>query len=276
MSQSEAYWIVFVVAFLAVALWESTAPVRPSALAAERRWSVHGVLLAIGALLKTLVLRASPVLVASKAAANPTGLMNHTLMPAPVRWIVALLVLDLARYATHRLFHSFYWLWRVHEVHHSDPDYDVSTGARFHPLEILISQTIYLGVVLVLAPPAAAVLCSELLSVAINFFAHANALLPEPLERAVAKVFVTPAFHRLHHSLEAADQQTNFSQTFPWWDWIFGTSGRRLDKRELETGVKEVPQDAALRLGWLVAAPFLRRPRLNQSVRAPLGAKSSN
>ena len=114
-------------------------------------------------------------------------------------------------------------LWRVHEVHHSDPDYDVSTAARFHPIEVVSVQGAYLAAVALLAPPPIAVFLSELLTVVLNLFAHANASFPRKVEKCLGIVFMTPDVHRIHHSADEADHSRNFGQTFIWWDRIFGT-----------------------------------------------------
>src|SRR5437667_12180991 len=118
-------------------------------------------------------------------------------MPIGVRCVIAVLLLDFVRYGQHYLYHSVSMLWRIHRVHHSDPDYDWSTGLRFHPAEVLLTQGIYLGVIALLAPPAVAVLALGLTEAAVNFFAHANAALPTWLETPLRRLVITPDMHRI-------------------------------------------------------------------------------
>src|SRR6478672_10911995 len=139
--QSTTYWIAFVGAFLAVAVWESFQPKRPL----------------VSTLLVKVVLRVSPVVVATAVAGSRWGILNRPWLPFAVRCAATLLLLDLTNYLVHRTYHAVGFLWRVHEVHHSDPDYDVSTAGRFHPLEVLIGQTGLLSVIALSAPPPAAV-----------------------------------------------------------------------------------------------------------------------
>ena len=254
--EGAAYWTLFVATFLAIAIWESFQPRSRLSVPAEQRWGRHGILLAISGVLMTAVLRASPVLVAAGAAGSRYGLLNQPWLPFPLRSVLAVLLLDLALYASHRTFHSFYWLWRVHEVHHSDVDYDVSTAARFHPLEVILVRGFYLGVVALAAAPPEAAFAAELLMVVLNLFAHANASLPAWCERPLRTVFITPDLHRIHHSEDAAEQTRNFGQTFSIWDRLFGTYAAGIQVEA--TGVKGVPGGRP-RVGMLLAAPFQRR-----------------
>ena len=258
---SAAYWSVFVVVFLAVAVWESFQPKHALAFPAERRWGRHGLLFVIGGVAYTVLFRVSPIAVASAVSGSRFGLLNKTWMPFALRCLAAVVLLDLLHYATHRAFHSFSILWRVHEVHHSDPDFDVSTSARFHPLEIVLVQGAYFAAVAVLAPPPPAVFAAGLLAMMLNIFAHANVSLPGWLEGTVRAVLVTPDMHRIHHSEEIAEQSSNFGQTFPWWDRLFGTylpEAAAGDK--MTTGIAGMKGAESVGLGFMLAEPFVRLP----------------
>jgi sterol desaturase/sphingolipid hydroxylase (fatty acid hydroxylase superfamily) len=224
---SPAYWIVFTGAFLAVAQWESVRPLRPLQVPAHRRWKQHGFLTVIGMIIRFPLVRLSPVAAAVLAQQNGWSLFRQPFFATGWGWwaavIGAILALDLTKYGTHRLYHAISWLWRLHRVHQSDPDFDVSTGARFHPVEPVLVEAADLAAVWVLAPPVGAVFAAVLLSVTVNFLEHANAKLPSPWECGLRLFLITPALHRIHHSDKFEDQQRNFGETFPWWDRLFGT-----------------------------------------------------
>jgi sterol desaturase/sphingolipid hydroxylase (fatty acid hydroxylase superfamily) len=224
---SPAYWIVFTAAFLAAAQWESARPLNALNVPAQRRWKQHGILTIIGMLIRFPLVRLSPVAGAVLAQQNDWALFRRPFFLSGAGWwiavLVAILALDLTKYATHRLYHTISWLWRLHRVHHSDPDFDVSTGARFHPLEPLLVEATDLAAIWVLAPPVGAVFAAVMIGVVVNFLEHANAELPESVERRLRLILITPALHRIHHSDKFEDQQHNFGETFPWWDHIFGT-----------------------------------------------------
>ena len=220
---SSAYWIAFIAAFLAVAVWESARPLRPLSAAASRRWGNHAALYAASIIFSGLVLRFSPVFVAFAVRDAHHGLLNRAFIPYWLSFAATLPALDLILYGSHRLYHSVHFLWRIHEVHHSDRDFDVSTAVRFHPIEVFITQGLYLGAIALLAPPAAAVFTSQILVVVENLFVHANKSLPPTVERALRWIVITPDLHRIHHSEGLAEQNLNYGQLFPWWDRLFGT-----------------------------------------------------
>ena len=172
--------------------------------------------------------------------------------------VVAILALDLVRYSTHRLSHSVGALWRFHQVHHSDPDFDISTALRVHPIEVVLTQGAYLLTVAVLAPPVVAVLIAELGSILQSFFSHANASLPRWVEKPLRAVFVTPDMHRIHHSEEVAEQYKNLSDIFPWWDHLFGTYVEKpaAGDDKIVTGRKGFQNERSLGIGFMLAQPF--------------------
>ena len=258
-TESHAYWFLTVVFFLAIGTWETFRPNRDLTVAAGRRWRNHGLMLAIAAVCNTLLLHVSPVALSLIVANSRFGVLNRPGLPMALRWAIAIAFLDLTHYWIHRSYHLFPWLWRVHQVHHSDPDYDVSTAARFHPVETVITASVILGVIALLAPPPFAVLTSELMTLALNLAVHANASLPAWGENALRLAFFTPDLHRIHHSEDIRDQQRNMGVMFPWWDRLFGTytpavsSGKAIFK----TGLMGMEHRDGLSLGFMLAEPFL-------------------
>jgi sterol desaturase/sphingolipid hydroxylase (fatty acid hydroxylase superfamily) len=255
--ESGAYWCVFVAAFLACAVWESFRPKRNFS-GTERRWGKHGILLIICTVASVGLYRISPVVMAVNVSASKFGLLNKTWLPFAVRCVIAILALDLVRYGAHRLHHAVAALWRLHQIHHSDADFDVSTGLRVHPIEVVLTQGAYLAVVAILAPPIGAVLIAELASALQSFFSHANASLPLWLEKPLRAVFVTPDMHRIHHSEEMQEQFKNLGDIFPFWDHLFGTylAAPAAGEAGLVTGLKGFQNDRGLDLGFMLALPF--------------------
>lgn len=257
--ESYAYWITFVATFLAVAAWESFRPRRELSTAPERRWAPHGIVLLLCTIISVGVYRVSPVLLAASVAGNRFGMLNKAWLPFLGQCVLAVLLLDLVKYATHRAHHSIAWLWRVHRVHHSDPDFDVSTATRVHPIEVVAMQGAYFAAIAVLAPPVAAVLVVEIVSCFQSFFGHANASLPGWVEERLRVLFYTPDLHRIHHSEEFAEQSANFGDIFPWWDRVFRTYLATPAKGQagLIVGVKGYQNQASLGVGFMLAQPFL-------------------
>lgn len=255
--ESAAYWICFVAAFLACAVWESVRPNR-EAKATERRWGKHGVILILCTAATVALYRISPVVMAANVSGSRYGLLNKPWLPYFLRCALAILVLDLTRYVTHRLSHAVSLLWRIHQVHHSDPDFDISTALRVHPLEVLFTQGTYLVTVALLAPPLAAVLIAELASVLQSFFIHANASLPRWLDQPLRAVLVTPNMHRIHHSEEVGEQFKNLSDIFGFWDRLFGTyvEAPAAGDATMVTGLKGFQNEESLGIGFMLAQPF--------------------
>ena len=175
----------------------------------------------------TIVLRLSfPILavgLALVAQDRGWGLFNIIDLPGWVAILVSIIVLDLVIYLQHVLFHAVPALWRLHRMHHADLEFDVTTGLRFHPVEILLSMGIKLAVVMALGPPAVAVLIFEVLLNATAMFNHSNVRLPTFVDRALRLIVVTPDMHRVHHSIRPEETNSNFGFNLPWWDRLLGT-----------------------------------------------------
>src|SRR5437660_12133403 len=172
--QSDPRTALFLLAFVVFAVWETFLPRRVAIASTARRWTAHAALWFISDVGIGWIYRASVVVTAAAVSGSRYGLLNREIAPFWARCIVAVLLLDLVRYGQHYLYHSVGVLWRIHQVHHADLDYDWSTGLRFHPVEALLTQGSYLAVVAALAPPPAAVFGLEMATIAVNLFVHAN------------------------------------------------------------------------------------------------------
>lgn len=209
--------------FALMALWEWLAPRRPRTAPRAARWPSNLGLVALNTVLLRLLMPTSLVAFASLLEASGWGLLGLMSLPMWLEFLVALVVLDLLIYGQHVLFHRVPWLWRLHRMHHADTDIDVTNGLRFHPLEIVLSMGIKLIAVAVLGAPAMAVLVFEAILNALAVFNHANARLPDGLDRALRPWVVTPDMHRIHHSWLPAEHHRNFGFNLSVWDRWFGT-----------------------------------------------------
>jgi sterol desaturase/sphingolipid hydroxylase (fatty acid hydroxylase superfamily) len=256
--EGRAFWALFTAAFIGIAIWESVRPKRMLSGAVERRWGSHAIMLLAASLVTTVLYRFSPVVLASSVAASRFGVLNKPALPFVARCLLTLLVLDLVKYTLHRTTHSVHLLWRLHQVHHSDPDFDVSTAIRHHPAESIFTQGAYLAAIAVLAPPAGAVLIAELASCVQGFVMHANASLPSWLEKSLRWIYITPDFHRIHHSAEMSEQSRNLGDILPWWDRLFRTylAQPAAGQDGIVIGLKGIQPDRSLSPAFMLMSPF--------------------
>ncbi|MDT8321771.1 MAG: sterol desaturase family protein [Xanthomonadales bacterium] len=214
---------VFLSVFAVMALWELYAPRRALKLSKMMRWGNNLGLVVFNTVLLRLLFPAAAVGMAVFAARQGWGLLNHFEWPFWLALVIAVAALDFVIWLQHVMVHSIPLLWRLHRVHHADPDYDLTTGARFHPLEIILSMLIKFSAIVVLGPPVAAVIVFEVLLNATAMFNHANVRLPAALDRVLRWFVVTPDMHRVHHSVETDEMNSNFGFNLPWWDRLLGT-----------------------------------------------------
>ncbi len=212
---------VFLAIFAAMASWEAVAPLRRSGLPRLVRWSNNLAMVAVGNLLLKLVFPLTAVSFAALAQARGWGLLGQVNWPGWLELALAFVILDLAIYAQHRLFHSLPLLWRLHRVHHADTMIDVTTALRFHPLEIALSMGIKLAVITLAGASAEAVLLFEIVLNGAAMFNHANVSLPAWLERPLRWAIVTPDMHRIHHSTLADETNSNYGFNLSCWDRLF-------------------------------------------------------
>ncbi|HEU4646555.1 MAG TPA: sterol desaturase family protein [Burkholderiales bacterium] len=227
---------VFLAVFAALALWERAAPARTLRLARLVRWRANLGLAVVNTLVLRVVLPGSALAFAALAADEGWGLLNWVDVPAWAAVLAGVVVLDLVIYLQHVLFHSVPALARLHAVHHADPDFDLTTGIRFHPLEIVLSALIKFAAIAALGAPVLAVFLFEVLLNATAMFNHANASLPAWLEPWVRRVLVTPDMHRTHHSVIEAERNSNYGFCLSVWDRWLGTY-TPAPKGELDIGL---------------------------------------
>jgi sterol desaturase/sphingolipid hydroxylase (fatty acid hydroxylase superfamily) len=259
------WWYVFAISFVAIALAESFLPACSLSTSTPRRWTSNSILLAVSSVLVVCAYQLTGIAVASAAAASSRGLLNHAPLPYWVRFTIGFAIVDLTAYASHRTFHAAAPLWRVHSVHHSETDLDLTTGLRFHPVEALFVQGLLLAVIGVLGLPPAAVGLAGLTVIVQNFLTHANLQIPKFAERWLRLLIITPGMHRLHHSENVPEQNTNFGTIFSVWDRVFGTynGAQPAEAEPARYGLAEIGNGSKLHAAGLLLLPFRRQSKSN-------------
>lgn len=209
--------------FAIMAVWEIKAPRRALTLTRTVRWLNNLGLEFLNSIILRLLFPAAAVGMAAFAAENGWGLFNHFEIALPLAVLLSVVAMDFIIYLQHVLVHAVPVLWRLHRVHHADLDYDVTTGARFHPIEIILSMLIKFATIAVLGPPLVAVVIFEVVLNAMAMFNHANVRLPLGLDRLLRLIVVTPDMHRVHHSVEDNEANSNFGFNLSIWDRLLGT-----------------------------------------------------
>jgi sterol desaturase/sphingolipid hydroxylase (fatty acid hydroxylase superfamily) len=250
--------IAFAAVLMLLAAGEWLSPRRRLTIHRRQRWPGNIAVVIIDTLVLRVVFPTAAVGAALVAEANGWGLLNRVGISSWLAIVVAVIVLDLVIYAQHVAFHAVPPLWRLHRMHHADLDIDVTTGLRFHPLEILLSMVIKLGAVMALGAPALAVMIFEILLNATSMFSHSNIRLPLWIDRPLRRIVVTPDMHRVHHSIVARETQSNFGFNLPWWDRLFGTYRAQPEAGHdgMTIGLPVFRDPAELRLDRLLLQPF--------------------
>jgi sterol desaturase/sphingolipid hydroxylase (fatty acid hydroxylase superfamily) len=241
-----------------MAAWEMCAPRRQRTVAKKVRWLSNLGLVALNTLAVRVFFPLGMVSIALIAEERGWGLFNAHPQPGWLAVLLTVVALDLFIYLQHVLFHAVPILWRLHMVHHADLDIDVTTGVRFHTIEILLSLGIKAAGVLLLGAPALGVLAFEVLLNATSMFNHANVRMPAVLDRLLRMVLVTPDMHRVHHSVNPAETNSNFGFNMPWWDYLFGTyRAQPLAGHEgMTIGLHQFRDERVERLPVMLALPF--------------------
>ncbi len=247
--------------FLLVALWERLAPCRQLCDSKGRRWRINLSLVAINAVVPRFLVPILPASMAVMAHVNGWGLLNNMSLPGWVKVAAALIFLDLIIYLQHLVFHYQPLLWRLHRVHHTDLDIDVTTGNRFHPLEIIISLLIKLAAVAICGAPATAVIIFETILNAAAQFNHGNIRIQPQIDRWLRLVIVTPDMHRVHHSVIVRETNSNFGFNIPVWDRLFGTYRAQPQDGHpgMTIGLREFRATTALSFVALLVLPFKKK-----------------
>ncbi len=252
----------FLGVLVVVATWEQLLPRRARLTTRRARWPHNIAVAALGTALVRLALPATAVTFALGWQALGRGMLPALGLPFPLDVVLAVILLDLAIYGQHVLFHAVPVLWRLHRMHHADVDFDVTTGVRFHPLEILLSMLIKFAVIAAIGAPALAVLVFEVMLNATSMFNHGNVRLPEGVDRWLRWIVVTPDMHRVHHSVIRRETDSNYGFNLPWWDRLFGTYRAQPQEGHvgMTIGLMQFRDSAELRLDRLLTQPF-RSPK---------------
>jgi sterol desaturase/sphingolipid hydroxylase (fatty acid hydroxylase superfamily) len=244
--------------FTVMVIWELVGPRCKQAIGRGMRWPSNLGVVMVDTLLVRLVFPVTAVGLALVAETHGWGLFNEITLPVWIAVFASVVLLDLAIYFQHVLFHAVPALWRLHRMHHADLEFDVTTGLRFHPIEILLSMVIKLAVVAALGAPAVAVLIFEVLLNATSMFNHGNVHLPLGFDRALRWFVVTPDMHRVHHSILARETNSNFGFNLPWWDRLFGTYRAQpaAGHEGMTIGIEQFRDPRELGLDRMLLQPF--------------------
>jgi sterol desaturase/sphingolipid hydroxylase (fatty acid hydroxylase superfamily) len=259
--------------FILMAVWEFVTPRRKQGIRRGWRWPNNLGVVVVNTVLVRIVFPTTAVGLAILAETRGFGLFNVFALPAWIAVAGSVVILDLAIYLQHVLFHAVPALWRLHRMHHADLEIDVSTGLRFHPIEILLSMLIKFAVVAALGAPALAVLIFEVLLNATSMFNHANVRMPLGLDRVLRWVVVTPDMHRVHHSILSGETNSNFGFNLPWWDRLFGTYRAQpaAGHEGMTIGIEQFRDSRELGLDRMLIQPFR-----GEAGRYPLGRREAN
>jgi len=260
LSLNEGAWrlSIFVAIFAIMIIWEILLPRRNSDnKKLFRRSNNLGVML-IYTLLIRFTVPILPVGVALYATEHSWGLFNNIALPMWLFIPLTVVILDLMIYFQHRIFHAVPMFWKLHRMHHTDTEYDLTTGIRFHPIEIILSLLIKIAAVMLLGVPAIAVILFEIILSTAAVFNHSNVQIPIGIDRILRLFIVTPDMHRVHHSVHQIETDSNFGFSVPWWDRIFGTyiAQPRDGHLEMEIGIETFREDKDSRVDQLLIQPF--------------------
>jgi sterol desaturase/sphingolipid hydroxylase (fatty acid hydroxylase superfamily) len=242
-----------------MALWEQVAPRRLLITSKRMRWISNLGLVLTDSILVRLVFPTALVGAALLSQQKGWGLLNLFELPCLLDLCFGVLILDFTIYLQHLMFHAVPLFWRLHMVHHSDMDFDVTTGIRFHPIEIILSMGIKMAVVFLAGPSPLAVLIFEVLLNGTAMFNHGNVRYSKTIDAILRLFVVTPEMHRVHHSNIRWETNCNFGFNFPWWDRLLGTYRDQPFKGHLEMtiGLDQFKEPKRLTFPWLIVLPFI-------------------
>lgn len=246
--------------FITVAIWESLSPRRRLTTSKTLRWVSNISITLLG----TAIVRGLFPVLAVTFATNETnlGILNQVSLPFALKVFIGVLAFDLIIYFQHVMFHAVPILWRLHMMHHADLDIDVTTGLRFHPIEVILSMGIKIAAVIIIGPPVLAVILFEIFLNGTSMFNHGNMLIPSGVDRLLRLMVVTPDMHRVHHSVVIKETNSNFGFNFPWWDRLFGTYRPQpaAGHEKMVIGLSQFRDSKLLTLPRLLVLPFVGDP----------------
>jgi sterol desaturase/sphingolipid hydroxylase (fatty acid hydroxylase superfamily) len=251
--------ISFAVIFILVALWEIRTPRRRLKTSKKARWIANLSIITINPVLLRLVFPLLAVETAQSAQVNGWGLLNKIEIPSMAAVGIGIVLVDLVVYLQHVMFHAVPLLWRLHMMHHTDLDYDLTTGLRFHPIEIVMSMTLKLTVIVALGPPVFSVLAFEIILNGMALFNHANIKTPQFVDTWLRRVVVTPDMHRVHHSVIIRETNSNYGFNLSCWDRLFGTYKDQPEKGQADMviGLAQFRDPQKLSLWYILVMPFV-------------------
>jgi sterol desaturase/sphingolipid hydroxylase (fatty acid hydroxylase superfamily) len=258
---------VFLGLFVLIALGELFFPRRALSVSKITRWFNNLSIVFLGTFSVRLLFPLLPVGFALYCAQNEWGILNTIALPLWIKIVIGVIVLDFIIYLQHVMFHTVPLLWRLHVMHHTDMDFDMTTGLRFHPIEIILSMIIKLFAVVLLGPPAAAVLIFEVLLNGTAMFNHGNIRIPLGIDKILRLFVVTPDMHRVHHSVIIRETNSNYGFNLPWWDRLLGTYRAQPARGHegMTIGVGWLREAKRLTLPWLLAMPFTAKSGIHYS-----------
>jgi sterol desaturase/sphingolipid hydroxylase (fatty acid hydroxylase superfamily) len=245
-----------------MAIWELLLPRRELTMSKLTRWLSNLGIVLIDNILLRLLFPVLAISVALTAQESGWGLLNNIPLPYWLSVGIGVLALDLIIYLQHLMFHAVPVLWRLHMMHHADLDFDVTTGLRFHPLEIIISMLIKLSAIAALGPSVLAVLVFEITLNATAMFNHSNVKIPLNVDKVLRLLVVTPDMHRVHHSVTIRETNSNFGFNFPWWDRLLGTYRPQpaAGHEGMTIGLSQFRDPKRNNLLWMLILPFIGNP----------------
>lgn len=249
---------VFVGLLATMGLWELLSPRRAPTFSKLRRWITNLSFSVFNSLMLRFLTPVLAVAAATWAQSNEIGLFNQIGFLTQIEWLLAVLLLDLLIYGQHVVFHYVPIFWRLHKMHHADPDIDASTAIRFHPIEILLSMVIKLGAVVALGAAPVAVILFEIILNGTAVFNHGNVRLPLRIDRVLRSLMVTPDMHRVHHSVIVRETNSNFGFNLSIWDRFFGTycAQPKMGHIDMNIGLAEHRDDSPTKFMWSLGLPF--------------------
>lgn len=245
--------------FLIIAFFEILHPRRSLATSKSSRWFGNLGVVVIGSAALRAVFPITAVQLAFVANEKGWGIFNAGDLPFWLMVVLSIVILDFIIYLQHVMFHAVPTLWRLHMMHHADLDYDLTTGIRFHPVEILISMLIKFSAIVVIGAPALSVIFFEVILNGMAMFNHGNFHLPITVDRIMRLFVVTPDMHRVHHSVFPSETNSNYGFNLSWWDRIMGTyhAQPRLGHTDMTIGLNQFRDPAKLNLWWMLILPFI-------------------
>lgn len=253
---------------VAVSLLECVFPLRSATDILKLRWLSNIAIAIVNFVVIRLLFPTLSIGIATISNQRGWGILSRLHLPIWAEFLTVFLLLDFAEYAQHFMFHRSPVLWRIHRAHHTDQDFDFTTGFRFHPIESILTTVTNLAAVAILGPRPIVALSYQIVNIAQSFLEHGNFRMPAGLERALRTCFVTSIMHRIHHSSDHQEGLSNYSSLFSWWDRLFNTyrDEPKVCSEEMQFGVGEFQSRKHQTLPWIIALPFIREDNLRAPV----------